>query len=82
MVYLKRSLHAKFKTMSDKKTVYSPLNAENNRGVTSDVMFAYVHEKKNILLSVLSIFSFRFYDFNLNIQCFVYLEFVKCRMSL
>ena len=57
--------------------MYSPLNAENNRGVTNDVMFAYVHEKMNILLSVLSIFSFFFYDCKLNTQYFVYLEFVK-----
>ena len=36
---------------------YSPFNAENNRGVTNDVMFAYAHEKINILFSVLSSFS-------------------------
>ena len=29
---------------------YTPLNAENNRGVTNNVMFAYVHEKINILI--------------------------------
>ena len=44
------------KLMSDRKTGYYPLNAENNRGVINDVMFAYVHTKINILLSVLSIF--------------------------
>ena len=45
--------------MSDRKTEYSPLNAENNRGVCNDIMFAYVHTKINILLSVKSIcFSF------------------------
>ena len=59
--------------MSDRKTGYSPLNAENNRRVTNDVMFAYVHTKIIILQSVLSIFSFFFYDFNLNTQGFVYL---------
>ena len=56
---------------------YSPLNAENNRGVTNDVMYAYMHTKINILLSVLSIVFSLFYDFNLNTQGFVYLEFVK-----
>ena len=38
----------------------SPLNAENKRGFTNDVMFAYEHEKINILLSVLRVFSFFF----------------------
>ena len=63
--------------MSDRETGYSPLNAENNRGVTNDVMFAYVHTKINILFSVLSIFFFLFYDFNLKAKGYVYLEFVK-----
>ena len=62
--------------MSDSKTWNSPLNAETNRGVTNDVMFVYAHEKINILVSVLSIGFFLFYDFNLNTQGFVYLEFV------
>ena len=44
--------------MSDRKTGYSLLNAENNRGVTNDVMSTYLHTKINILLSVLSIFLF------------------------
>ena len=39
---------------------YSPLNAENNRGVTNDVIFTYAHEKINFLFSVLSIFSLPF----------------------
>ena len=34
----------------------------NNRGVTKDVMFASSHEKTNILLSVMSVFVFLFYD--------------------
>ena len=51
-----------------------PLNAENKRDVTNDVLFAYVHEKINILLSVLSMFSVFFNDFNLNTQGVVYLE--------
>ena len=66
-------MHAKFKTMPDRKTENSLLNAENNRGVSNDVMFAYVHEIINILLSVLSIFYLSFYDFNLNTEGFVYL---------
>ena len=49
--------------MLDKKTEYYPLNAENNQRVTNDVMYAYVHEKMNILLSVLSI-CLSFYDLN------------------
>ena len=56
-------LHAKFKNkkmMSDRKTGYSPLNAENNRGVTNDVVFEYAHKKINNLPSVLCIFSFFF----------------------
>ena len=68
--------------MLGKKTGYSPLNAENNKGVNNDVMFAYVHKKINILLSVLSIFFFLFYDFNLNTQDFVYLEFVMYQLGL
>ena len=52
------------------------LKCKNNKGVTNDVMFAYVHTKLNILLSVLSIY-FLFYDFNLNTQGLVYLDFVK-----
>ena len=39
---------------------YSPLNMKNNFCVTNDVMFAYVHTKRDILLSVLSIFFFFF----------------------
>ena len=35
---------------------YSSLNAENNRGVTNYFIFAWSHEKINILLSVLRIF--------------------------
>ena len=59
--------------MSDRKIGYSPLNAENNLGVTNDVLCAYAHEKINILLSVLSIFFFLFYVlFYLNTQDFVY----------
>ena len=52
-------------------------NAENNRVLTYDVTVAYVYEKINILLSVLSIFLFFFYVFNLNTQGFIYLEIVK-----
>ena len=34
------------------------LNAENNWGITNEAMLAYVHEKMNIMLSVLSILFF------------------------
>ena len=47
--------------MSDRKVGYFSLNVENKRGVTNGVMFAYAHEKINILLSVLSILSFFFF---------------------
>ena len=54
---------------------------------TNDVLFAYMHEEINI--SVLSIFFFffffffrLFYDFNLNTNGFVYLEFVKFQLGL
>ena len=49
------------KIMSDRKTGHSPLNVENNRRVTNDIMFAYAHEKISILLSVLSILFFWFF---------------------
>ena len=49
------------KMMPDRKTGYSPLNAEHNQDITEDVMFAHAHENMNILLSVLSIFSFFFF---------------------
>ena len=62
--------------MPDRKTEYSPLNEKNNRGITNDVICAYVHEKINILLSVLIICSFFCHDFNPNTQGFVSLEFV------
>ena len=68
--------------MSDRKTGYSPLNAENNRDVANDVMFAHEHTKINIQLSVLSILFSLFYCFSLNTQGFVYLEFVKYQLGL
>ena len=57
------------------------LNAENNRGVNDNVAFAYAHEKMNILLSVLSIFSFYYNDFNLNTNSFTYTERKKKRKT-
>ena len=62
--------------------MYSPLNAENNRGVTNDVMFAFVHTKINLMLSVLSFVFFLVYDLDLNTQGFVNLEFVKYQLGL
>ena len=56
--------------MSDRKTGYFLLKAENNRAVTNNVIFAHAHEKINILLSVWSIFL-SFYGFNPNVQGFV-----------
>ena len=50
------------------RQVFTPLNAENNIGVTFDVIVAYAHEKINILDSVLNIILIFFYDVNLNSQ--------------
>ena len=41
--------------MPDRKKRYFPLNAEYSRSVTHGFMFAFAHEKINILLSILSI---------------------------
>ena len=68
--------------MTDRKPEYSPFKAENNRSVTNDAIFAYAHEKINILLFVLIIFAFFFYDFNWNTQDFLCLEFVKYQLGL
>ena len=67
--------------MTKRKTGYSSLNAEN-RGVTIDVMFAYVHKKINNLLCFCEHFFYLFYDLNLNTQGFVYSEFVKYQLGL
>ena len=47
-----------WKLMSDRKTRYSILNAENHWVVTNDVMFVYVQEKINILFWVFFFFLF------------------------
>ena len=75
MRYLK--IHAR------KENRYSLLNAEKT-GVSHMTSCLYMRMKKkiNILLSVFSIVSFFFYDFNLNTQGFVYLEFVKYQLGL
>ena len=47
-------------TRWDRKTGYSPLNAENSWSITHGFMFVYAHEKINILFSVMSLlFSFK-----------------------
>ena len=43
---------------------------------------AYAHEKINILVFVLNIIFFLFYDVNLNTQDFLYLEIVKYQLGL
>ena len=44
MVCLKHSLYAKLKKNDDRQeNGVSPLKAENNQGVTNDVMFASAH---------------------------------------
>ena len=45
----------------NRKTGYSPLNAENNRGVTNDLVFAYLHEKKKTFCFLLWAFLFFFF---------------------
>ena len=52
-VYLKCSLHAKFKKTVRQENMVFSLKWENNRSVTHGFMFAYTHEKIHILLSVL-----------------------------
>ena len=44
--------------MSDRKTGYSPLNAESNRNGTNNVIFAYTHEKIADLFIYLFIYLF------------------------
>ena len=46
------------KLVSGSKPGYTPWNAENSLYVTFGFRVAYAHEKTNILLSVLRIFSF------------------------
>ena len=63
--------------VSGSKPGYASLNAENSLRVTFDFLDAHEKKKKkNILVSVLNIIFFLFYDVNLNTQDFVYLEFV------
>ena len=44
------------------------LNAENKRGITNDVKFAYVHDKKKRSAFCFEHLSFFFYQFILNTQ--------------
>ena len=46
--------------MSDGKTEYSFLKADNNRCVINDAMFEYALGKINILLSILIVFLYLF----------------------
>ena len=61
---------------------YAPFNAENSLSVTFGFIIAYAHEIIHILVSVLNIIFFLFYDVNLNTCDFVYLEFVKDQLGL
>ena len=70
------------KLVSGSKPGYAPLNAENHLSVTFCYIVGYAYEKINILVSVLNIVFFLFYDVNLNTQDFVYLEFVKYQSGL
>ena len=60
----------------------APLIAENGLDVTLGFIVAYAHEKINILVSVLNIIFFLFYDDHLNTQDFVYFEFVKYQLGI
>ena len=62
--------------------VLSLKGGKQPRGFSNNVLFAYVHEKLDILLSDFRILSSFFYDFNLNTQGFVYLEFVQYQPGL
>ena len=50
------------KLVSGNKPGYAPLNAENSFSVTFGFIVAYAREKINILVSVLNIIFFLFYD--------------------
>ena len=60
----------------------APLNAENSFSVFLCFIVAYAVEKMNILVSVLNLIVFLFYDINLNAYDFVYLEFVTYKLGL
>ena len=51
------------------------MNAEKSPSVTFGFIVAYAHEKTTILISVLNIIFFLFYDVNLNTQDFVNVEY-------
>ena len=63
-----------FKMGSSSKPGFAPLNTENSLSVTFSFIAAYAYEKINILVSVLNIIFFLFYDVNLNTQDFIYLK--------
>ena len=65
--------------MPNRKTGYSPLNAESNRGVPNDAICA--QENKHSAFWFEHLFL-SFYDLNLNTQGFVYLEFVMYQLGL
>ena len=56
------------KLVSGSKSGYAPLNAENGVSVTFGFIVAYANEKTNILVSILNIIFFLFYDIYLNTQ--------------
>ena len=61
-------VHEHLKLISGKKLGYPPLNAKNSLIFTRDLIIAYVLEKMYILLFVLRIYFFLFYDVGLNTQ--------------
>ena len=50
------------KLVSGSKPGYAPLNAENSVSITLGIIAAYAHETINIIISVLNIIFFIFYD--------------------
>ena len=57
------------------------LNEKKKRSNSTSLLATYAHKKIYILLSILNIVFFLFYDINLHRQNFVYLEFVKYQLS-
>ena len=60
---------------------YSCYSLYQNFTVTF-LIFAYAHERINILVSAMNIIFFRVYDVDLNTQNCVLLELVKYQLSL
>ena len=67
----------KFRINLVKNLGYPPFEALNNPIVASSLIFVYMQEKINILLSVSSNYYLLYFDICLSIQRFLYSEFVS-----